>query len=260
MKFACQDAALVQHNMLADSDRHSVLIEGPAGCGKTYLAMQYAKMLNVPDFQCVDPTVQAIKDTVDSSFQIGNRVVICIENLDKGVAAASYAILKFLEEPASNIYIVVTCRNANRIPDTIISRSVAVTAAPPIESDIDEYAKSKDFAKFHQVSGSVLWRCVRTFGDADTVLHMNDTQIGYFEGLQQYISFKDSISSISWALQHYSDNTDTPIELVIRYIMEICPSATIKKAGISCLSDISAGRIASHAAVARFILDCKYLE
>ena len=259
MDFACQRSALAELAMLAKSDRHSIMIEGPAGCGKSYLALQFAKLIGVSDFHIVEPTVQAIRDTIDGCYQVGNRVVLCVENLDKGVAAASYTILKFLEEPASNIYIVITCRNMNRVPDTIISRSVCVNAAPPIESDIDEYAKNKDLSKFNQVCGSTLWRCVRTFGDADAVLHMNDAQLGYFDTFQKLVSFREPISSTSWALQHYSDNSETPIELVIRYVMEICPSQTIQRAGISCLSDISAGRIASHAAVARFVLDCKYL-
>lgn len=260
MDFACQKAALDELKMLAESGRHSIMIEGPAGCGKSYLALQFAKMLGVTDFQTVEPTVQAIRDTIDGCFQVGNPVVLCIENLDRGVASASYTILKFLEEPASNIYIVITCRNMNRVPDTIISRSVCVNAAPPIEADIDTYARSKDLAKFNQVCGSILWKCVRTFGDADTVLHMTDAQLAYFDGLQKLVGFRESISSTSWALQHYADNSETPIELVIRYVMEICNSHTIKHAGIACLSDITAGRIASHAAVARFVLDCKYLE
>lgn len=260
MIFACQKAPLAQLELYASSHRHSILIEGPPGCGKTYMALQYAKMLGVADFHIVDPTVQAIRDAIDECYKVDTDVVLCIENLDKGVASASYTILKFLEEPTSNIYIVVTCRNMNRVPDTIISRSVSVNAAPPIDTDIDTYAKSKDAKKFDEISGSLLWRCVRTFGDADIVMHLNSAQLEYFQSLQSLAKFRDPVSQTSWALQHYSDNSETPIELVIRYLMEICDSATVKSAGISCLSDISAGRVAAHAAVARFVLDCKYLE
>ena len=260
MIFACQKAPLEQLQLYSNSSRHSVLIEGPAGCGKTYMALQYAKMLGVSDFHVVDPTVQAIRDSIDECFKVDTPVVLCIENLDRGVAGASYTILKFLEEPASNIYIVVTCRNVNKVPDTIISRSVSVNAAPPIDADIDLYARSKDGKKYNEISGSLIWRCVRTFGDADVVLSMNANQLEYFRALQDLARFRDPVSQTSWTLQHYPDNTETPIELVIRYLMEICNSTTVKKSGIACLSDISAGRVAAHAAVAKFVLDCKYLE
>lgn len=260
MIFACQKAPLEQLQLYAASNRHSVLIEGPVGCGKTYMALQYAKMLDVVDFHVVEPTVQAIRDAIDECFKVDTPVVLCVENLDRGVPGASYTILKFLEEPASNIYIVVTCRNVNKVPDTIISRSVSVNAAPPIDSDIDLYARSKDVKKYNEISGALIWRCVRTFSDADIVLSMNASQLEYFRNLQDVAKFRDPISQTSWALQHYTDNTETPIELVIRYLMEICNSVTVRRAGISCLSDIAAGRVASHAAVAKFVLDCKYLE
>lgn len=260
MNFTCQRAPLAQLQMYAASNRHSILIDGPAGCGKTYMALQYAKLLGVSDFHLVEPTVQGIRDAIEECYKVNNPVVLCVENLDKGVLGAAYTILKFLEEPASNIYIVVTCRNVNRVPDTIISRSVSVNVAPPISSDIDEYAQSKDPKKFQEVCGSLLWRCVRTFGDSDTVMHLNSSQLDYFRALSDIAKFRDPISQTAWTLQHYSDNSETPIELVIRYLMEICESPTVRSAGISCLSDISAGRVAAHAAVARFVLDCKYLE
>ena len=95
MILKCQSSALDELQNLADSDRHSVLIEGVAGSGKTYLAKQYAKFLSINDFVTVNATVNDIRKSIDTSYNLESKIVICIENLDTGVAGASHTLLKF---------------------------------------------------------------------------------------------------------------------------------------------------------------------
>lgn len=260
MRFICQQEAMSQLQELSDHDRHSVLIEGVPGCGKTYLARQYANMLGIPDFQVIDSTVGAVRDAIDACYRISNPIVLCIENLDNGVAAASYALLKFLEEPAPHVYLVVTCQNINNVPDTIVSRSVCVITSPPIDKDIEVYASDKNFERYYQLHQTPLWRCVHTFKYADMVLKMTDEQVDYFAKLSEVLQFKDTVSNISWRLGHYPDNTDTPIELVISYLIEMSTSPHVKQAGIQCIKEINQGRIATHASIAKFIFESKYKE
>ena len=94
---------------------------GPEGCGKSYLARQFAIKLGVDDFALVEPTVAGIREISDLCSEITTPIVICIENLDTGVVAASYTLLKFLEEPRKNVHVVVTARNIKHLPDTIPS-------------------------------------------------------------------------------------------------------------------------------------------
>lgn len=260
MRFMCQDTPLSELRVLAESDRHSVLIEGPEGSGKSYLARQYASMLGVSDFLEVAPKVEAIKDTIDSCLQINNKVVICVENLDCGVVSASYTLLKFLEEPLPNVYIVITCRNVKHVPDTIISRSAVVNTCPPVDIDISSYSLSKNPARFKELQNTLIWRCVRTFKDAETVLNMTSSQLSYFQNLVEISKFNDSVSNLIWNIGHYPDNTDTPVELVIRYLMELVNTSHIRKAGISCIRDLGQARIASHAVLAKFVFEAKYCE
>lgn len=260
MNFLCQQDAMSDLSTLSDNDRHSILICGAAGCGKTYLAHQYAKLLNIEDFQVIQPTVQVIKDTIDTCHNLDHPIVLCIENLDTGVPAASYTLLKFLEEPTHNVYIVVTCRNVNNLPDTILSRSVCVVSSPPVDADLVEYARSKNASRYAELKNYTIWKCVRTFNDVDTVLNLNQTQVEYFNSLSNVLSFNDSVSNLMWKLGHYQDNTETPIELVIRYLIETSDSDTIRKAGITCISELASARIASHAVIAKFLFECKYCE
>ena len=260
MNFICQKQPLSELDSLRLSDRHSILIEGPSGCGKTYLAMQYASMLGISDFQIVAPKVDDIKSAVDTCIQLNNPVVVCIENLDTGVNAASYALLKFLEEPLPHVYIVVTCRNLQHVPDTIISRSAVVVTAPPVDTDIATYSISANKQKFDELKLTPIWKCVRTFKDADTVLSMTNEQLMYFNNLSQLIKFNDSVSNIVWKIGHYDDNTETPVDLVIRYIMNLVNTPHATAAGISCLNDLAAKRYAAHAVLAKFAFELKYCE
>lgn len=260
MNFICQNSAIAELQTLAKSNRHSILIEGAEGSGKSYLAMQYAQMLGIGDFQQIVPKVDVLKETIDACLQLNNPVVLCIENLDLGVAGAAYVLLKFLEEPLPNTYIVVTCRNIKNVPDTIISRSAVVVTAPPVELDISTYALSKNADRFRELKGTRLWNCVRTFKDADTVMNMNSTQLDYFNGLESMAQFRDTVSNLVWKISHYTDNSETPVDLVIRYLMNLINTTHIKKAGIECMRDLSQGRIASHAVLARFVFEAKYCE
>ena len=65
MDFLCQSECIDQLQNLVKSDRHSLLISGPAGCGKSYLANQFAKFLGIEDFQLIMPKVLDIRQAID---------------------------------------------------------------------------------------------------------------------------------------------------------------------------------------------------
>ena len=263
MEFICQKRAKKQLELLSDSDRHSILIEGPVGCGKTYLGKMYANMMKVEDIVSVAPSVGDVKTSLDACLAAEYPIALIVENLDVGVNAASYAMLKFLEEPKSNVYLVVTCRNLNKVPDTIISRSAVVSVSPPVHTDVEKYAEEKDKSKYRTLTEVYryreVWEVVASFQDVDTVFSMTQQQLDYFEEINKLSKFKDSVANIVWSLGHYSDNTETPIDFVIRYIMRITRGDShMRRACVDCLNDLAASRLASHAVLSRFVLEGKY--
>lgn len=258
MNLLCQQEALANLKQLAEHKQHGVLIVGPAGCGKTYLAKAYANLLKIPDFYIVNPVMGDLKTMLESSLESNNPQVLCIENLDSGVLQASYPLLKLIEDCPSHIYIVVTCCNFYAIPDTIPSRCALVTVNQPTPSDIEQYAKSVDPANFDTVSKQRIWSCVKGFADADTVLKFTPEQIKYFASLNTILSFKDSISNIAWKLAHFEDKTDTPIILVFRYLMLIINTEYGKKTCVDCLNDLAANNLSKNAVISKFVLENKY--
>lgn len=260
MQADSQKFVLQELQTLASSNRQSILISGPSGSGKSYLAQRYADMLGISDFASIDPKVADIREAIDSCSTITNKVLLEVHNLDLGVPAASYTLLKTLEEPLSHVYIVVTCRNQDRVPDTIISRSAVVNLGPPTLRDIDEYGLSKDKLKFNNVSTRLVWQCVRSFGDADQVLAMTPDEIQYYESLSEVCKFNDTVSNLVWKIGHYDSNKECNLELAIRSIIELMKNPFITKCGIDCIRDLSMGRIAQHAILAKFIFNAKFCE
>lgn len=260
MKFNNQQDTLNQLRSLAEGNRHSIIISGPSGCGKTFLARQYSKLLSIPDFQIISPTVQSIRDCVEENLRVGSQIVLCIENLDTGILAASYALLKFLEEPSDNAYIIVTCRNLNRIPDTIQSRSSVIDVPPPNLADITQYAQSKDIGLYSTISTLNVWKCVHTFTDVDMLFQIPKGKLEYIESLSEILDFKGSVTDIVWKLSHYPDNSDCPISIVLSYLVAIAPTKHIRDAAMQCMQDLALNRLGSVAVLSRFVFECKYCE
>lgn len=260
MIFDSQKDPIEELKKLAEVGRQSIIIEGPQGCGKTYLSRFYANLINSEDFSVIQPKVNDIREALDSCATLTNKIVLCVENLDLGVASASYTLLKSLEEPSPNVYILITCRNVKGVPDTIISRSAVVTVGPPTINDIDLYGQSKDLLKFNNVSSRLVWKCVRSFKDADQVIAMSPDEVQYYENLGALCKFNESVSNIIWKISHYESGKESIVELSIRSIMELMKNPFITQCGISCIRDLNLGRIAQHAILAKFVFDAKYCE
>ncbi len=259
MNFVCQNDALENLKLLAEHHQHGVLIVGNSGSGKTYLARQYSKMLDIPDFYIINSVISDLKVMIDGCVTNGTPVVLCIENLDDGVVQAAYPLLKLIEDCPSYIYVVVTCNNLFSIPNTIPSRCALVTINPATQSDIEQYSMSKDPTAYAFLKDKKIWGCVQGFGDADTVLKFTPEHLKYFESLSQISWKKDSVSNIAWKLQHYEDKTETPLLLVVRYLMQnVHPN--YRKACIDCLNDLNENRISKNAIISKLVFELKYTE
>ena len=255
MNFKCQAEAVESLKRLAEHQQHGVIITGESGSGKTYLAKQYARMLAIPDFYIVNPVMSDMKSVISGCVENGTSVVICVENLDSGVVQVSYPLLKFIEDCPRYAYIVVTCTNLYAVPDTIASRCALVTINQPTPSDIMQYTQSKNpdaICYKHKV-----WSCVRSFGDADTVLDFTPEQLQYFENLPGVVTAKGAVSNIAWKIQHYDDNTESPISIVIRYLLKELGSSN-RQAYIDCLNDLAENRISKNAIISRLVFALKY--
>lgn len=254
----CQSNAYITLQDFAKGDKHSVIIEGPKQCGKTFMAREYAKLLGVADFFLVKPTVNDLREVIDSCSQLDNNIVICVENLDEGVVAASYTMLKFLEEPKNNTYIVITCSSCYRLPDTIISRSHIASINPPTMDDIAAISNTKGLI-FESVSDT-LKSCCKNFSDIEIIQKLDKDKTDYLQMLCGAEFWHDSVSNIVWKLGHWNDNSEAPLEFVIRYLMNNMRNNVVYQAGCKCLQDLDDNILGSHLTLCKFAYECKYIE
>lgn len=259
MQFQCQQQALANLKQVCDADRHSIVIAGASGNGKTHLVKEWAKMLNINDVAVVNPSVNELREVIDTLVDSHAPAVMCIENLDEGVVQAAYPLLKFLEECPEYLYVAVTCTNIRNIPDTIMSRCLLIDVAMPTKDDLEQFATSINFENFHFIEEKKIWKCAKSFNDVITILELDSNKLAYYESLSNILQFKDSVSNIAWKLQHYSDNTEAPIIIVIRYLMQLLQPNQISPC-LECLNDLQNARMSANAIVSKLIFDLKYTE
>lgn len=261
MNLSYQESTYDMLYQISKSNNHNVILCGNPGCGKTYMAREYAKILGISDFVIISPSVKNIRDMISDVMQTKHNVVVCIENLDCGVAASSYTILKFLEDRRNNIYVIVTARNIRNVIDTIQSRCIIVQMQNPSHHDILSYATYKYRNKFDNIKERDIMKCVSSMSDIDDIVKLSEAEISYIESLREinFLSNKLSVKSIAWKLSHFPNNSECDISLVMRYLM-IWYKSNLKlmHAWIQCIDDLNRGIIGKQAVLYKFCMDGKY--
>ena len=138
---------------------HAYLICGPQGSGKRELAGHLAAMVTAPssiqnpassifshpDVHIAEPEsksrrividqVRAMEKELQMRSSLGGKKVGILFDADRLKVEASNAFLKTLEEPPNNSLLLLTTSQPEALPDTILSRCIAVTLATPAKRE-----------------------------------------------------------------------------------------------------------------------------
>ena len=257
MELKYQQSAISYLKKLADADCHSILVSGISGSGKTYLATYFAKYKKIPTFHAIQPKVADLKELIDDSYRLDDDQVICIENLDKGKDAAAQVILKYLEEPLPNVYILVTCSNVSNIPATIRSRSIHVPLENPSKEDLTDYAMFVNRSKWELIQGKVISSVCKSLSEINFVLNLSLDEINYYESFSDDKFWGSSVDQIMWNIGHYDNNSKTDVNLSLRCLHKYAIAWGIKNCILEALVDLEFGRLSETAVLGRLALACK---
>lgn len=154
---------------------HAILIEGPAGCGKSRFARRFAMSIlcrNPQEAPCghcpackkvaaeiypdllvyegekgkaksfhVD-TVRQLRAQAYVAPNEGERKVLLLEDVQNMTEQAQNALLKVLEEPPASTVFLLTCQSRGQLLETILSRvTIIALSLPDVETCADILAE-----------------------------------------------------------------------------------------------------------------------
>ena len=257
MELTFQESSLKDLEYIADKDSHSILISGIRGCGKTYVANQFAKMKHISTFHSIQPKIADIRTMMSQSLSLSDNQVICIEDLDDGVYGTSQALLKYLEEPTDNIYVIITCNNVSKLTNTIPSRAIPVNIRHPVAKDLQEFAKYVNPSKYKQYYDSLVFKSCKSLSDIKSCMNFTYDQVQYFENYKNDNFLRGSVDSLMWNMSHFDDNQPCDISWCFKCIVTGDCSTIIKRASIDSLLQLEGKRISKKAILGEFAMRVK---
>lgn len=204
---------------------HAQLISGEDGIGKSILAEILGKLILNGDLnrEYVDiinyrpskasfgvDDVREIIDEVNKKPFEGDKKVIIIHQGNKLTIQAQNALLKTIEEPPTEVYIIILCESLELILDTIKSRCEIYKLTPLTKEELYKYIaiKGYDYSEEEKASAiafseGIPGRIDRYFSDTelqelrdkivDLLLHLINSEIeAILEKEEQLVSYKQN--------------------------------------------------------------------
>ena len=204
---------------------HAQLISGEDGIGKSILAeilgklilngdleREYVDIINYKPSKAsfgVDDVREIIDEVNKKPFE-GDKKVIIIHQGNKLTIQAQNALLKTIEEPPTEVYIIILCESLELILDTIKSRCEIYKLTPLTKDELYKYMAIKwyecsDEEKLSAIAFSegITWRIDRYFSDTelqelrdkivDLLLQLTNNEIeAILEKEEQLVSYKQN--------------------------------------------------------------------
>lgn len=195
------------------------IIVGPQCAGKKLIANYISDHLScmfVPSSIKID----SVRDVIDSSYQVMNKVCYMFADADDMSISAKNALLKVTEEPPLNSYFIITLKNTENMLPTILSRGTQFFLQPYTDNELYVYGNNKSF-----MLEDITAKMCSTPGEIDMIIKY---------GEEQFLSFADSVldnigkANISNVLKLSNnfaikkDDSKYDINLFLHCIMALC--------------------------------------
>lgn len=202
---------------------HGLLFLGPRGTAKEIVALNFAKFLNChqenicgkcisclsfkkgyhPDFLKILPEKEAIrisqiKEVISFLFKapsLGKYKILFIKEAEKMTFDAASFILKILEEPPKNSFLILTSLNEHFLPQTIISRIRIIRFFSLSKEKMKEILKEEGFPldkmkEILEFSGGMIERAINFFQNFSLL----EKEKKFLKKISSPLSFSEKIS------------------------------------------------------------------
>ena len=237
---------LLEHMLAKETLPPVLLFYGPAGIGKTLFAKALAERLvqttkkEAPDihtlvpegktqYHPVDAIREMIKEVGMPPFEAPCKVFI-IEDAERMLPASSNALLKVLEEPPSDTYIILTSSDSSRILPTILSRCAQMQFFQIPEEEIRE-ALIQRLGVSQEEAQKIAVLSEGSLGKALFMAsHPHKKQLGELLQAQDYPTLMEALSHLDDTLDLSEDDeserlkqVDTIFEEILYWVREKHP-------------------------------------
>ena len=124
-----------------DTFPHSILILGEEGSGKHTLSMHIKE--NILKLPLLDITENISDEYIDMIYRNPNPSIYLI-NMSKMMEKEQNILLKFIEEPLRNAFIILLCENRNNLLNTIYNRCVIFEMEQYKKEDLAQFVNSEE--------------------------------------------------------------------------------------------------------------------
>lgn len=132
-----------------------IIIEGAEGSGRLSFSKIIMKMLNATGI-IVGNSIADVRTTIENCYQNVNKTVYIFRDCDDMSVQAKNALLKVVEEPPNNCYIIMTCTDLNNILTTLKSRASILKMEPYTEEQLLELNDDREIIKYLHTPEEVL--------------------------------------------------------------------------------------------------------
>lgn len=129
----------------------SLLLLGAFGCGKHTYATLLAKQVNLP---IKDISSCLNLDTINSMYLSPQPIIYLIDN-EAITIKEEGMLLKILEEPTENIFIVILAESKNYVLDTILNRCQIWEFSPYSEEELKVFSQDNTILSIAKTPGEI---------------------------------------------------------------------------------------------------------
>lgn len=116
---------------------HTIMLIGPKGCGKHLMAKELSSYY---DLELDDITTSLTLETISDIYLQPLPKFYLIDSTQINEKQQN-VILKFLEEPSKNSYIILLCENRHSLINTILNRCITFEFEPYSQEQLKQFIK-----------------------------------------------------------------------------------------------------------------------